>query len=227
MATWDLACTYQRPLVFLARWLCACSLALLYLLISLALCFGGRTARNAPPSYQQESLGKGPTKPSSSSIAEEKSLVIQETTLVDFDGPFNTHHHSCFSGGEPLAANTQEGFGPLVIPKIIVQDFSAEDRSIRSKAPEYDLTDSLKRRRRFSRARVSITLEDRFEFTMRPPLFQPPTLGAPSVRPGGLHPLYLTGSLNHRPSDVLAQNSAGFTGRKRMFGDVTAKAARV
>lgn len=222
MAAWDLVCTWRRLLVFLARGLCACSLALLYLLISLALCHGGRTARTAQPSHLQEPLVKGSTGPSPSSTAEEKSSVSAETTLVGFDTPLNTHHHSRFYGGQPLIPKTQEGVCPLVIPKIVVQDFSAEDGLIRYKAPEYDLMDSLKGRRRSSRARAFMTLEDRLAFATRPPPFRsPPALGAPSV--GGLKPLYLADNLKHRPSDALVQNIVGFPGRKRTFGDVVAK----
>lgn len=218
MAVWDLV---RRPLVFLARGLCTCSLALLYLFISLAPCSGGRTLRAALLSDPQESPRKGSTVPSPPSVVEEKSSIILETTLVGPHAPpLDTHHHSCFSGGQPLVASTQ-GVGHLVIPKIVVQDFSAKDGLVHYKFPEYDLADSLKRRRRFSRARAPMTLEGRLAFTARPPPFRPPTLGAPPV--GGLGPLHLTDGLKHRPSDVLAQNLAGFTGRKRTFGDVMAK----
>lgn len=210
MAAWDLICTWRRPLASLARGLCACSLALLYLLISLALCSGSRTARTAQPSHLQEPFGNGSTRPPPSSIAEEKSSVI----------PLNPHHHPHFSSGQPLVTNTQEGVDPLVIPKIVVQDFSAEDGLVRYKAPEYDLTGSLKRRRRISRARASGTLEDHLAFSKRPlPFRPPPALGVPSA--GGLRPL--ADNLNYRPSDILVQNLVGFKGRKRMFGDVVAK----
>ena len=202
MAARDLVCTWRRPLVFLARGLCVCSLALLYLFISLALCFGRRTARTAQPSP--------------SSIAEENSSTIPETTPVGFDAPLNTHH-PLFSSGQSLVSNAQNGAGPLVVPRIVVQDYSAEDGSIRSKVPEYDLMDSLKRRRRFPRARASVILEDHLAFMARPPPFRPPpSLGAPSV--GRPRPLYFTESIERGPSSV-----AGFTGRKGMFEDVVAK----
>lgn len=222
MAAWDTVCSCRRLLVFLARGFCACSLALLYLFVGLALCSGGRTVQAAQPSHLQESLGTGSTRPSSSSTSEKKLSVVLETTLVGSDAPpLNTHHHPCFSGGQTLVASTQERIGPMIIPEIIVQDFSAEDGLIRYKTPKYYLTDSLKRRRRSSRARSSITLEDHAAFGTRLSPFRPPTLGAPPI--GGLRPLRLTDSREHQPSDVIARNLVGFTSRKRAFGDVVAK----
>lgn len=221
MAAWDLGLTWPRPFVLLARALCICSLALLYLFISLVLCPGGRATRPVQPLPLQESPGKGSAGFSPPSIAEEKSPINPETTIDGFDTPFHTHRHSCFSGGQTLDANIQERVSSLAIPKIVVQDFSTEDESPRCKTPEYDPTISLKRRRRSSRARTSMTLEDHLVFVSRPPPFQPPTLGTPSA--GRLRPLYFADNLKHRPSDALVQNFVGFTGRKRMFGDVVAK----
>lgn len=221
MAVWDLGSAWRRPLVFLARGLCACSLALLYLFISLALCSGDRTVPTMPTSDLRESLGKESTRPSPSPILEEKPSVIPETTLVGFDTPFNPHLYPRLSGGRPQVANPQEGVSPLVIPKIVVQDFSAEDGLIRYKTPRYDPTDALKRRRRLSRASVSMTLLQHHAVTARSPSFPSPALGASSVEE--LRPLYLADGLKHRRSDILVQNFLGFAGRKRMAGDVVAK----
>ncbi|KAF9646844.1 hypothetical protein BDM02DRAFT_3188461 [Thelephora ganbajun] len=160
MAVWDLACTWQRSLVFLARGLCACSLAILYLIINLVLCSGHRTARTAQPSHPQESLGEKYTGSSPSSTAEEKSSVISETPLVGFESSFSAHCHPRFAKGQPLTLNPQESVHSLVIPKIVVQDFSAKDGLVRYKTPEYDLAHTLKRRRRLSWARVSVAFED-------------------------------------------------------------------
>jgi hypothetical protein len=218
MAVWDLAHIWRRPLVFLVRGFCACLLALLYLLISLALFSGDRTARTAPSSHPQASLGREHAGPSLlSSTSEDKPSVAPETAHLDPDAPFNTNHHSCFTGGRPPVARSQEDARSLVIPKIVVQDFSAEDGSFRCKAPDYDLTDSLKRRRRPSWTRVPATLEDYLAVTTRPSSFRPlHTVGVPSVE--GLRPLFLANGLKHRRPDVLVQ-----AGRERMLRDVIAK----
>jgi len=212
MAVWDLVCAWRRYLVFLSRGLCACSLAALYLFIGLVLCSGYRTAGTAPLSHLQASLGEESTGTLPSSVAEEESPAISETTRVGFDAPFNAHYHPRFADRHPLVR-------PMVIPKIVVQDFSAEDGSIHYKTPEYDLTHALKRRRRLSWApRIPVTLGDNLVVNTRPSLRLPPTLGV-----GGLRSLYLAEGLKHRRSDVFVQNHNGFPSRKRVLGDVVAK----
>lgn len=167
MAVWDLACIWRRPLLFLARGLCACSLVVLYLFTSLVPYFGYRTARTAPPSRLQAPIGEGSTGSSLSSAAEESSAIL-EATLVGFDAPFGPHRRPRFATGQPLVLNSQESIRSLVVPRIVVQDFSAEDGSARYKTPEYDLTHAFKRRRRLSWARVSANPEDRLAVTTEP-----------------------------------------------------------
>jgi len=220
MAVWGLVCTWRRSLVFISRGLCACSLAALYLFIGLVLCSGYRTARTALLSHPQASLGEEFTGTLPSSITEEESPAISEATRVGLDPPFDAHcQPPRFADGHPLVLNPQESARPLVIPKIVVQDFSAEDGSVRYKTPEYDLTHALKRRRRLSWApRAPATLGDNLAVNKRPSLRLPPTLVV-----GGLRPLYLVDDLKHRRSDVFVQNPKGFPGRKRVLGDVVAK----
>ncbi|KAF9792273.1 hypothetical protein BJ322DRAFT_1028155 [Thelephora terrestris] len=220
MAVWDLAHTWRKPLAFLARGFFTCSLALFYLCISLALCSGNLMALTAPTSDLRDPLGKESTGPSSSPVVKEKLPVIPETPLVGFDTPLNPHRHSSFSGGRPPVTNPQEVVSPLLIPKIVVQDFSAEDGLIRYKTPQYDPMDTLKWRRRPSRASISVTLVDHHH-AARPPSFLSPTLGSSSV--GELRPLYLADGLKRRRSDILVQNFLGLSGGKRMLGEVVAK----
>ena len=222
MVVWDLVCTWRRSLVFLARALCACSLAVLYLFIGFMVCSGYHIARTASPSHLQASSTEESTVPSPSSAAEEGSSAISGTTHVGFDAPFNTHCHPRFANRQPLVLNPQESARPLIIPKIVVQDFSAEDGSFRYKSPEYDLTHTLKRRRRPSWARAPTTLGDHLPANRRPSsLGLPPPLGMPAV--GGLRPLYLVDGFQHGRSEVFVQNLLGFPGRKRVLGDVVAK----
>ena len=185
-------------------------------------CSGYHTARTTPPSQIQASLAEEPTVSSPSSIAEEGPSATPETTRVGSDAPFNTYHHPRFANGQPLVLNPQEGTRPLIIPKIVVQDFSAEDGSVRYKTLEYDPTYTLKRGRRPSWARVPTTLRDHLPANVRPSsLGLPPSLGMPVV--GGLRPLYLVDGLKHRRSEGFVQNLLGFPGRKRVLGDVVAK----
>ena len=220
MVVWDLVCTWRRSLVFLARGLFTCSLAVLYLFIGFVLCSGHRTARTAPPLHLQASLREESTGPSPSSIAENGSSTISEITTIGFDAPLNAHCHPHFTNGQPLVLNprAQESARPLIIPKIVVQDFSAEDGSVRYKAPEYDLTHALKRRRRLSRARVPTAPGDHLLVNARPSVRLPPIPAA-----GGLRPLYLVDGFEYRRPDVSVQNVVKFPGRKRGLGDVVAK----
>ena len=220
MTVRDLVDTWRRPLVFLAQGLFACSLALLYLFIGLALCSGDHTARTAPPSHSQESLGKESIGSSPSSVVEEKPSAVSEATLVWRDTSFNKHRHSYLSDGHSLATTSQGGAYPLVIPRIVVQDFSSEDGLIRYKTPECDLTDVSRRRRRPSRARISPE-DRRCAVTVRPSSLRPPTPGA--LTSGGLRHSYPTDGSKRRRSDVLVQNLLGFSGRERVLGDVVAK----
>lgn len=221
MVVWDLARTWRRSLVFLARGLCACSLAMLYLFVGLVLCSGYHTARATPPSHLQASVGEEPTGSSPSSIAEEGPSAISEATRVGFGAPLNAHHHPRFTSGQPLVLNAQESAHPLIIPKIVVQDFSAEDGSVRYRAPEYDLTHASKRGRRLSWARVPTTTGDHLVINRRPSPRLPPTRGAPGVE--GLQPLYLADGAKYRRSDAFVQNPLRFPGRKRVLGDVVAE----
>lgn len=220
MAAWDLVHTWRRSLIFLARGLYTCSLVTLYLFISLVLCSGYRTARTTPPSRQQATLRKESTGSSPSSVAEEKPSTIPEAAYVDFgapfDIPFDPRYHPRFANGQPLALNTQESARSLVIPKIVVQDFSSEDGLVRYKTPEYDPTHTLKRRRR-----PSASVGDYHATTAQPSFRIPPALGAPAV--GGLRPLYLVDGLKYRRSNVFVQDVLAFPGRKRVLGDVVAK----
>ena len=158
MVTWDLACVWRRSLISLTRGLCACLLVALHLFVNLVLLSGHRTARTAPPSHLQASLGKESYGSSPASVAEAGSLGSSGTPHVGSHTPLTTHCHPRFVGGQPLALNAQEGACSLILPKIVVQDFSAEDGLVRDKTPEYDLTHTLKRRRRPSRARISMSL---------------------------------------------------------------------
>jgi hypothetical protein len=222
MVVWHLVCAWRRSLVFLARGLCACSLAVLYLSIGFAGFSGYHTARAALPSHPRASLAEESTVSSSPPTAQEGLSAISETTHVGFDAPFDTHCHPRSFNGQPLVLNLQASFRPLVIPKIVVQDFSAEDGSISYKTPEYDLTHNLKRGRRPSWACVPTTLGDRLPVNRRPStLGLPPPLGVPAT--GGLRSLYLVDGFNHRRSDVFVQNPLGFPGRKRVLGDVVAE----
>lgn len=222
MVVWDLLCAWRRSLAFLARGLCVCSLAVLYLLVGLVVFSGHHIARKTPPSHIKASLAEEPTVSSPPSIAEEGSSATPETIHVGSGAPFNTHHHPRFANRQPLVLNPQEGTRVLIIPKIVVQDFSAEDGSVRYKTPEYDPTYTLKRGRRPSWARAPTTPRDRLPANVRPSfLGLPPPLGMPVV--GGLRPLYLVDGLKHRRSDVFVQNLLGFPGRKRGLGDVVAK----
>jgi hypothetical protein len=189
----------------------------LYLFISLVLWSGYHATRAAPFLHLQASPGNESTGSSPSSITEEKSSAISETTRAGLDAPFNAHRHSRFVNGQPLVPNPRS----LVIPKIVVQDFSTEDGLVRYKTPEYDPTHNLKRRRRPSWARVSTTLGDHLAVTARPSFRLPPTPGVRAV--GGLRPLYLVDGLKHRRSDVPVQSLLGISGRKRVPGDIVAK----
>lgn len=221
MAAWDLVHAWRRSLAFLARGLYTCSLVALYLFISLVLCSGYRTARTAPsPSHPQASLGKEPAGSLPSLVAEDKSSAISETASIDFDAPFNDHRPR-FVTGQPLVPSSEENARTLVIPKIVVQDFSSEDGPVWYKTPEYDPTHSLKRRRRPSRVRASAFFEDHLAATGQPSFRLPPTLGAPFV--GGLRTLHSADGLKHRRSDVFVQKLLGFPGRKQVLGDVVAK----
>lgn len=213
MVVWDLVCTWRRSLVFLARGLCACSLAALYVFVGCVLCSGYHPARDAPTSNLRLPPGEESTGSSPPSVAEEGSSATSETT------PFNAHCHPRFASRRPLVLNQQESTRPLVIPKIVVQDFSAEDGSVCYKTPEYDLTHSLKRRRR---ARAPTTLGAHLLFNTRPsPLGFPSTVGVSAV--GGLRPLPLVDGFKYRRPDALVQNLLGFPGGKRVDGDVVAK----
>ena len=215
MRTW-------RYLVFLARGLCACSLAMLYLFIGLVLYPGHHPARTRPPSRLQASLGEESTGSLPSPIAEDIPPATPETACVDFDTSFNSPYYSRFSDGQPLVLNPQESDRPLIIPKIVVQDFSAEDGSVSYKATEYDLTETLKRRKRLSWVHVSTTLGDRLPPNTRPSsLGPPPTTGVSTV--GGLRPLYLVEGFKRRQSNVSVQKLLKFPGRKRGLGDTVAK----
>lgn len=218
MTVSDLAHTWRRSLVFLARGLWTCSLVALYLFISLALCSGSRMARavSAPPSHPQASLRKESTGSSPSSAAEEKPSAVREPAHAGFDTPFDAHEQPLFVSGQLPVLSIQESARSTGIPKIVVQDFSAEDGLVRYKTPEYDLTHTLKRRRRLSWVR-SPSLEDYLAVrgTSQPP-FRLPSAGQ-------LRPLYLADGLKHRRSDVFVQNLLGFPGGKRVLGDVVAK----
>lgn len=218
MAVWDLAYTSRRSLVFLAQGLCAFSLVLLCLFIDLVLCSGYRTAQTAPSSHLQMSLGKGSAGSSSSPAAEENSPATTGTPHVGFNASFQAHLGPRFVNGQPQALNTQENNYSLVIPKIIVQDFSAEGGLFCYKAPEYDPTHTLKPRRRPSWARISTPCGGYHTVTVRPFVRLPPTPGEPAV--GGPRPLCSVDGLEHRRSDVHVRNLAGFSGRKRTLGDV-------
>ena len=217
MVVWDLVCTWRRSLVLLVRGLCACSLAVLYLFIGFVVCSGYHTARTVPSSHLQAPLAaEESTVSSPSSVAEEGSSANSETTHVGFDAPFNTHCHPRFSNKHPLALDPQESVHPLIIPKIVVQDFSAEDGSVHYKTPEYDLRHASKRRRRPSWARAPTTLGDHLPANRRPS-----SLGMPAV--GGPRPSYSVDDFRHQRSDVFVQNLLGFPGRKRVLRDVVAK----
>ena len=202
--------TWRRYLISLARGLCICSLVLFYLFVNLVLRSGYRTGRTTPSSILQTSLGKEHTGSSSPSAAEEKPSTISDTPHVGFDAPFQTHLHPRFANGRPQVLNAEESANSLVIPKIIVQDFSAEDGLVRCKTPEYDPTHTLKRQRRPSWTRISTPLEDYVTITTRPSFRLPPTSGVPAV--GG-----------PRRSDVHVRNLVVFPGRNRTVGDVAAK----
>jgi len=224
MVVWDLVRIWRRSLVFLARGLCACSLAALYLLIGFVLYTGHHATRATPPLHLQVSLREEYTESLSlpSSVAEEGPSATPETAHVGLDAPFNTHRHPRFANGQPPVPNQQESARPLIIPKIVVQDFSAEDGSVRYKTPEYDPTHTLKRGRRFSCAHPPKTLGAHLLVNTRP---RSPGL-APTAEVsavGGLQPLYSVEGFKHRRSDVFVQNLVGFPGRKRMLGDVVAK----
>lgn len=219
MVVWDLVGTWRRSLVFLARGLCACSLAALYLFIGFVLCSGHHAVRTTPPPHLRASVEEEYTGSLPPSIAEERPSTISETTHFNSDAPFNTHRHPRFANGRPLAQKEQESVRPLIIPKIVVQDFSAEDGSVRYKTPEYDLTHNLKRGRRLSYVRTPTALGNHLQVNTRPSSpGLPPTLGVSAV--GGLRPLYLVEGFKHRRSDVLVQK---FAGGKRVLGDVVAK----
>lgn len=220
MAVRDLVYTWRRSLVFFAQGLFACSLALLCLFISLVLCSSDHTARTAPPSHSHHPLGKESIGSSPSLVVEEKPSAISEATLVGCDTFFNKRRHSYLSDGHSLATTSQGSAYPLVIPRIVVQDFSSEDGLICYKTPECDLTDVLRRRRRPSRARISP--EDRHcAATVRPSSLRPPTLGALSS--GGLRHSYPADGSKRRRSDVLVQNLLGFADRERVPEDVIAE----
>ena len=213
MAAWDLVCIWRRSLVFLTRGLCACSLAVLYLFIGIVLCSGYRTPRTAPPRHLQASLGEESVGGLPSSVAEEEPLAISERTRAGFDTPFNARCHPRFADGSPLVPNLQGNARPLVIPKIVVQDFSAEDGLFRYKTPEYDLTHALKRRRRRSWVRVPAILGDHPAANTRPSLEVPAA--------GGLRPLYLVEGLKERGSPT--RNLLDVSSRKNVLGEVVAR----
>lgn len=220
MAVWELVCTWRRSVAFLARGLCACSLAAVYLFIGLVLCSGHRTARTGSRSDLQVSFREGPAGSSPSSAAEDEPQAVSEATHVGFGAPFNAHRHPHSVGGQPLDSNPQENARSLDIPKIVVQDFSAEDGSVHYKVPEYDPTHILKRRRRSSRARTPAAHGGHLTTAAQPSFRLPPTPGVLPV--GVLRPLNLVGGLKHRRSDVFVQQLV-FPGRKQAFGDVVAK----
>jgi len=221
MVSWDWMYTWRGYLVSLARGLCTCSLVLLYLFINLVICSGYRTTRTAPFSHLEASLGKEPTGPSSSSAAEEMSPAISETPHVGLGAPFQAPVCPHLVDERSRTLDTQESTHLLVIPKIIVQDFSANDGLVRYKTPEYDPTHTLKRRRRPSWARIATPFEDHHAVTTRSSFRLPPTSGVPAVE--GSQPSHPVDGLKHRRSDVLVQNLAGFPGRRRRLGDVVAK----
>lgn len=210
MAVLDLVSACRRTLALLVRGLWACSLALLYLFVSLALCPGDYMARTAPSSDPQQPLGKVSTGPSPPTIKERPSDV-PGPNLVGSDTPLVAYYNSRFSGRQPPVTDSLENVRPLTAPKIVVQDFSAEDRLTCCKSPEHDPTDTLKQRRRPSWSRVSASLEDHPAVTARPS----PTRGAASVTGGE--------GLKHRRSDIFVQRFVGFPGGRRMVGDIVAK----
>lgn len=222
MAFWDLACTWRRYLVFLIQGLCACSLAMLYLFVGLVLYSGYYVypTRTRPPPRSQAPLGEQSTTFLPSPIAEDDPPAIPETACVDFDTSFNPPHHPRFFNGRPLVL--QENDRPLIIPKIVVQDFSAEDGSASYKAMEYNLAEPLKRKKRLSWVRVSTTLRDHL-----PPNTRPSSLGFPPTATvstaGGLRPLYLVEGFKRRQSDASVQKLLEFPGRKRVLGTTVAK----
>jgi hypothetical protein len=161
-------------------------------------------------------LGKAPTGPSPSTT--ERSSDVTGPTLVRSDTPFDAYHNSRFSGRQPPVTDSQENVRPLTVPRIVVQDSSAEDGTTCCKTLEHDPTDTLKRRRRLSRSRASASLEDHLSVTARPS----PTRGAASVT-GGLRPLNQAEGLKGRRSDIFVQRFLGFPGGGRMVGDIVAK----
>lgn len=101
-------------------------------------------------------------------------------------------------GSMPLSEHTfapvsstdspQENNHSLVIPKITVQDFSAEDGLVCHKPPECDPTHALERRRRPSWARISTPFGGHLTVAVRSSFRLQPTPGKPAVegpRPGG------------------------------------------
>jgi len=143
------------------------------------------------------------------------SPATSETPYGGSDAPFQAHLHPRFVKGQPQAPNTQEGDHFLVIPKIIVQDFSGEDGLVRYKTPEYDPTHTLKRRRRPSWARIP-TFGEHLTVTVRPSLRLPPAPGVPAV--GGPRPLCLVDGLKHRRSDVPYRTLRGFPVESERLG---------
>lgn len=186
MAVWDIVCTWRRSLISLARGLCACLLAVLYLFLGFVLCSGRRAAQTASPSHLQSPLGEESAGSLSSSIPEEGSSAIPETTHAGFDAPFNVRCHPRFANGQPLVPNPQESVRPMIIPKIVVQDFSTEDGSVRYKTTDYDLARALKRGRHFSWAYAPTTLGDHLPVnTRQSSLGLPPSVGCVRTKPSG------------------------------------------
>jgi hypothetical protein len=99
----DLGCSWRRPLVYFARGLYACLLALLYLFISRTLCSYHHKPGTEPPSHLQASPGKETSGPISTSTVGGKPAG---TTLVGFDTHAEAHDHT---GGQSPAVHTQEG----------------------------------------------------------------------------------------------------------------------
>lgn len=200
--------------------MCACSLVVLYLLVSFVLCPDYRTARTAPSLHPRASLGKESAGSASPSVAEERSPAVSEPPGVGLDTPFHTHFYPRLVNELSPIPDPYEGARASVIPKIVVQDFSTEDGSIHYKTPEYDLRHTSKRRRRPSRTHNSTSHEDYLTVTTRPSFRLPPALGMSTV--GESRPLYLVEGKRRR-SDILVRDLAGFSGRERVLGDVVAK----
>lgn len=217
MAIWDTLGGWRKSLVFISRGLYTCLLALLYLLISKALCSGHHsTSRTMPSPCLQELSRKECTESFQVSTVEEKTSVTPETTLAGFNDHFKAYNHPHLSCEQSSAANTQEGVHSMVIPKIVVQDFS-EDGLIRCKTLERSSTGlgTPERRRRLSW--VYMTTKDHHTVITQVPPSRSPTLG------GLGRGRYLTDNLtlNRRLSDALAQDTLRFsTGRKRTTGDI-------